>query len=479
MINRFQEIAYCALHTSIYLELNPRVLCHQHGLSNTQAVQAIEHYQKGTTPQDKCLVPAIQSLVDNETQFLASFSYPFIITAIKSHQPVPYVEWINIKENLFRARSNFSDFLQEKTGYQSKFLINFVSRDKDRSLASKLQTDPTIIESMSVTIKEGKIHHNGKPLSTTGYTFKSSQDEAGFVVSPSGELYLFNHLGEQPCPITGKVILHSIFTNGPALFAGSMKVAHGSITYISDCSGHYNPAFNIPFINWLYEKRLLTPSIQWYDFSNTGDISSSDSLQWYDFSNTGAISSSYSLRFSSNIGIAFNTLALSVLDNPGIMRKIKYLRGYKAHLLRLLSALPGKARSSVITSRLSAPLTTSGKFHEYYTFAKLMDDILPDSTLATRHVDFLKSRFFEHLNLWLSRLNLPVKDIIGSKSIIYCQSIPGISEDVSIALLGLVKQPNMDIDEAFGLRSFAENTLELKVPPRRQLMEARASIFSS
>lgn len=446
MIDRLQKTALCALHSSLYIEINPRVICMQHGLSNTQAIQAIEHYQKGIAPRDKRLATAIQSLVDSESQFLASFPYPFIITAIKSHLPVPYIEWLNIKENLFRAKSCFYNHLQTKTGYQSKFLINFLSREKDLSLSSKLQTDPAIIESMSVIIKEGKIQKQDKPLSTTGYTFKSSLDEAGFIVTLSGELYLFSHLGEQPCPITGKVILHSTFTKGPVLFAGSMKIVHGDITYISDCSGHYNSAFNISFIDWLHEKGLLSPNIQWYDF---------------------------------NISIAFNTLALSVLDNPSIMRKIKYLKGYKAHLVHLLSALPDKARSSVITSRLSGALAPSDKFHEYYTFAKLMDLILPDSSLTTRHVDFLKHSFFEHLSLWLFRMSLPTKDIIGSNSIFYCRSIPGITEHVSIALLDLVKHPDMDIDEAFGLRSFAEDTLELKVPPQTQLIDARASIFSS
>ncbi|MEC7031022.1 MAG: hypothetical protein VXW87_05110 [Pseudomonadota bacterium] len=446
MINRFQKTAHCVLETSIYLALNPVVIGAMHRLSNIQAVQVIEHYEKGFMPQDKNLVPAIQFLIENETKFLAAFPCSRIIAAIKEHRPIPFIEWIKIKEDLFRAKSDFSDLLQERTGYQSKFLVNFMSREKDSSISGLLESDLTNIKKMSVTIQDGKITQNGGPLSTSGYRFKGEPNEAGFVITPTGEFYLFNHLGEAPCPVTGKVILHSVFTNGAVLFAGSIKIVDGNITYISDCSGHYTPAFNIAFVNWLHEKRLLSPVIKWYDY---------------------------------NVKIAFNTLALSVLDNPAIIRKIKYLKGYKSHLTHLLSMLSDKARHSIITSRLTTTMNTSDKFHEYYTFAKLMDDVLPDQSLFSRHVDLLKRSFFEHLNLWLLRFGLPTKDIIGSKADLYCRSIPNISEDVSLALRGLVVQPNMDVDEVFGLRSFAENVLELSVPKRRQLIADRALIFSS
>ena len=59
MIDRLQKTALCALHSSLYIEINPRVICMPHGLSNTQAIQAIEHYQKGIAPQDKRLATAI------------------------------------------------------------------------------------------------------------------------------------------------------------------------------------------------------------------------------------------------------------------------------------------------------------------------------------------------------------------------------------------------------------------------------------
>lgn len=434
-IKKFQSLAKSALATSIYLSINTDEIALACNISSLEARLAIEHFCNNTKAEDPAIQAAVDFISTEFQKFLVICKQPSAVLAIKKHNPYSHINWLDIKETLFREKSNFSQYIMENIGYQSEFVVNFASRKKDDQFAERLTCSSEIMDKMLTRVFDGKIFNSdGTLLDTKDYVFKNTKGEAGLVITQSNDLYVFNHFAERGDKKTRQVVFHSSFASSSVFFAGSIKVKNGNITLISDYSGHYNPVFNVPFLLWLEDKGLLHHKIMWEDFQQVG---------------------------------VFNTFALSLLDNPKLIRAIRYNMLLKERVCTALSKVAKRTRSYTIIKRLIRPFEHHSSFQDLFQFADVLDKVISNEGYSFRHVDLLKGAFFRTINLSLMKLKQPL--------VKFQWPYLTLQQDISEILLYLAGQPKINTQEVLSYYAYSESILKLTLPKKRDILERRIS----
>ena len=438
MKRSLKTLASSQLYSCIYLNMSTNMLSAHYNLSPDEAVQAVIHYSNNKPSQNPKINKALDQVRILEESFLASCNYPGIVNAIKTHNGISEIIWIQAREDAFRARDTFLDLVEHNSGYQSEFSVNLNSRKKDEKLKNKLLKKPEVLNEMEVSYRKGLLFKGSSTFDTAGYVFKDTPGEAGFVITKSNTLYMFSHINEKLCSSTGKTHLHSMFTSGTIFFAGSIVVKNGIITSLTDYSGHYNPSFNISFILWLEKNQLLTNDIVFEDFNQKG---------------------------------VFNTICNSIISNPTIISKIAYLRGFKEQIITALKKITPRERSIGIINKLINPIHPTMSFKSLYDYAVILDNVISNDGYMSTHASMLRSNFYTSLNSILYQLNQPLLDLSGLQ--ISSMPSPMLRDDISKTITKMAHNPRISLSELQGLRLYAEEYLDISAPASRALTEIR------